>query len=113
VCWSATSQPPRVKPRSSRLSRRFAAAGCRSSYSTCAGTTSLPTAERVSFEIVEHERPRQAADEILAAVDAHAADLIILGVRRRSAVGKLILGSTAQRVLLEAACPVLAVKAAG
>lgn len=37
------------------------------------------------------------------------ASLIVLPVPRRSRVGKLVLGSTAQQVLLEADCPVLAV----
>ncbi len=51
------------------------------------------------------------AEELLAVADETAADFIVIGLRRRSPVGKLLLGSNAQRVLLDAACPVLAVKA--
>jgi nucleotide-binding universal stress UspA family protein len=37
-------------------------------------------------------------------------DEIIVGVKRRSKVGKLLMGSTAQFVILQAPCPVVSVK---
>lgn len=45
-----------------------------------------------------------------ALVRSTGARMIVIGLRRRSPVGKLVLGSDAQRILLEASVPVLAVK---
>lgn len=60
-------------------------------------------------QLVRGMDPAEDLVNVAAEVDA---ELIIIGLRRRSPVGKLILGSNAQRVLLDAPCPVLAVKAA-
>jgi nucleotide-binding universal stress UspA family protein len=64
----------------------------------------------IAHEVLQPTEGRSAADEILDAAARTDATLIILGLRRRSPVGKLLLGSTAQQVLLEAPCAVLAVK---
>ncbi len=40
----------------------------------------------------------------------HGSDEIIVGIERRSKVSKLLLGSTAQFVILNAPCPVVTVK---
>jgi nucleotide-binding universal stress UspA family protein len=53
---------------------------------------------------------REPSEELLAVGRERRADLAVIGLRRRSPVGKVFMGSTAQRVLLEAPCPVLAVK---
>ena len=53
----------------------------------------------------------EPADGIIAAADRVDAEVVVLGLRRRSPVGKLLLGSTAQALLLGLNCPVLAVKA--
>jgi nucleotide-binding universal stress UspA family protein len=65
----------------------------------------------VDHEVVHTIRGREASEEILAVARDRRAELVVVGLRRRSPVGKLLLGSTAQRVLLDAPCPVLAVKA--
>lgn len=57
------------------------------------------------------EHTKDPAEDILAAAESDDVQLIVIGLRRRTPVGKLILGSNAQRILLDAACPVLAVKA--
>lgn len=54
--------------------------------------------------------PTSAAEAILDAAREHAGELIVVGIRRRSPVGKALLGSTSQEVLLEADCEVLGVK---
>ena len=65
---------------------------------------------------VEHDlrqlvRGMDPAEDLVNVAGEVDAELIVIGLRRRSPVGKLILGSNAQRVLLDAPCPVLAVKA--
>jgi nucleotide-binding universal stress UspA family protein len=54
---------------------------------------------------------REPVDDLLAVAAEVQADVIVIGLRRRSPVGKLILGSNSQHILLTADCPVLAVKA--
>jgi len=71
--------------------------------------TDLAAAD-VAYELKASAEGDAAEDLIELAEDADAA-FIVIGLRRRSPVGKLLLGSNAQRVLLDASCPVLAVKA--
>lgn len=66
----------------------------------------------LDHEVVHLAGSAGAADSILDHARRHDASLVVIGQRRRSPVGKLVLGSTSQRVLLEADCPVVAVKAA-
>lgn len=65
----------------------------------------------VPHEVRRVEHGTDQATEILATIEAEQARLLVIGLRHRTPVGKLLMGSTAQRLLLEAPCPVLAVKA--
>ncbi len=64
------------------------------------------------YSLIEYARGNAPAEDLLQAAKDEDADMIVIGIRRRSPVGKLILGSNAQDILLHADCAVLAVKAA-
>ncbi len=64
----------------------------------------------VSYRL-PNERSRDAVGDLLDTAEALDPSLIIIGIRHRSSVGKFLLGSSAQQILLQANAPVLAVKA--
>ncbi len=57
--------------------------------------------------IVTHQTAGEALVEF---AKDHGSEELIIGIRRRSKVGKLVFGSTAQHVILNASCPVLTIK---
>lgn len=63
---------------------------------------------------LEVEVLQEVVDDVAGEVVRVAADrgalLVVVGIRHRSPVGKALMGSVSQRILLDAACPVLAVK---
>ncbi len=67
--------------------------------------------EGVGFTLRQLVRGKDPAEEILALEKDQHVRGIVIGVRHRSPVGKLLLGSNSQRILLEARSPVIAVKA--
>ena len=85
-----------------------------------ASMADVPDVERVEKVLREADidaqfkqfvRGKNAVEEIEAMVDTLPASLLIIGMRKRSPVGKLIMGSVAQELLLSVNCPVLSVKA--
>ena len=65
----------------------------------------------VVYEVDQQVGGHDASEELVDIADRVRASMIVIGLRRRSPTGKLITGSQAQRILLDAHCPVLAVKA--
>jgi len=56
------------------------------------------------------EHALETGEDLVQFAEENKVDMIFIGVRRRSKVGKLIFGSTAQYVILNAPCPVVSVK---
>jgi nucleotide-binding universal stress UspA family protein len=67
-------------------------------------------ASGLDYDVRQLVRGTEPAEDLIGIAEDVGADLIVIGLRRRTPVGKLILGSNAQRILLDAPCPVLAVK---
>ena len=55
-------------------------------------------------------RGLSAGEDLVEFANENQIEEIIVGVKRRSKVGKLLMGSTAQYVILQANCPVVTVK---
>jgi nucleotide-binding universal stress UspA family protein len=64
----------------------------------------------IKVEVKLLERGLSAGEDLVKFSKEVKADEIIIGVKRRSKVGKFVFGSTAQFIILEADCPVLCVK---
>lgn len=75
--------------------------------------TGLPT--DIDTTVVERSGPgdHDPADVVLDYLSAHpAVSRLVIGIKRRTPVGKAVFGSVSQRLLLESPVPVLAVKPA-
>ena len=81
-------------------------------------TDQRPLQERLEetglgFELRTVPKRDDPADDILDAVEHDGAALVVLGIRKRTPIGKILLGSTSQRVAIESPVPVVLVKPEG
>ena len=68
------------------------------------------TAEGISCETHAIVSANSPGEDVVQFATDNEIDEIVIGVRRRSKVGKLLFGSNAQYIILQAECPVVAVK---
>jgi nucleotide-binding universal stress UspA family protein len=71
-------------------------------------------AQEVQYEVVVPRGPNDLdeVEQVLKVVEERPeVTLLVVGVRKRSAIGKAVLGSIPQRLILDATVPVLSVKA--
>lgn len=81
-------------------------------------TDGRPLEERLAETGLEYElrtvpKRDDPADDILDAVEHDDVGLVVLGIRKRTPIGKILLGSTSQRVAIESPVPVVLVKPEG
>jgi nucleotide-binding universal stress UspA family protein len=66
----------------------------------------------IPYTVQLHVDDAEAGEKIVEIAQRNRVDLIFLGIKKRSKVGKLLFGSTAQYVILNAPCPVISLNAA-
>lgn len=66
--------------------------------------------EGMAHSIHDYVRGNSPAKDLVMAAREFDAELIVIGIRRRTAAGKFLLGSNAHDILMDAECPVLTVK---
>ena len=64
----------------------------------------------IPCEVVQTARGISPGEDIVRFAGENNVDLIVVGIEKKSRTRKLLLGSTAQYVILQAPCPVLTVK---
>ena len=106
-----TRRAPLVVINSNRGGRDFDDDTVRAAESELQRAQDELTGAGLTVEVRQLVRGNEPAEDLIAVANETDADLIVIGLRRRTPVGKLILGSNAQRILLDAPCAVLAVKA--
>lgn len=74
------------------------------------GASSIPTGTQVKVIERAGKSDRNPAEAVLDEIKTHTVDRLVIGLKRRSPVGKALLGSISQRLLLESPVPVVAVK---
>ena len=81
---------------------------------TAADLDTSPIAQGVHVEVVVPDAATglDEVEQVLKVIEDHPdVTLLVVGVRKRSAIGKVVLGSIPQRLILGAPVPVLSVKA--
>ena len=79
---------------------------------TAAELVERARAAGVTATVDQADHGADIVDTFEAVIERSKASVVVIGIRRRTPVGKLVMGSDAQRLLLELDLPVLAVKPA-
>jgi nucleotide-binding universal stress UspA family protein len=66
--------------------------------------------DNIACEIKLLVRGMTPGEDLIAFAKEHAVDEIVIGIKRRSKVGKLLFGSNAQYIIIKAPCPVVTVR---
>ena len=66
--------------------------------------------EGLSCEVTQLARGLSPGEDIVFFADENHVDMIYVGIQKKSRTSKLLLGSTAQYIILKASCPVISVK---